>query len=271
MGSILNCFKNTVEKTPLSIRVPVMVFGRVDKEVTEQFKLGWILEKSYRNSRQYFNGKNPKLHKTVIDIGDPTQTWQVGASTNDASGRGAYPNATVIFLDFFDDYIGNTSGTSCWRADRFLNVGIPKGSTIVSAKITFYSNVALSGIVCNLRIYGEASDNASTFSTVANYNARVRTTAYVNWSAIPAWGAGVWYDSPNISTIIQEIINRSGWVSGNALVIYTDDNGSSWSAYREPALWDLSPNGKGCKLTITWTTIVSPTVNTQDATNVERY
>jgi len=44
---------------------------RVWDEILKQARLGWVLEKLGKNFRQYFNIKNPRQHKTIIDA-DPT-------------------------------------------------------------------------------------------------------------------------------------------------------------------------------------------------------
>jgi hypothetical protein len=106
---------------------------------------------------------------------------------------------------------------------RFTNVTIPQGASITAAYLTLRSRYTTSVTVVNSRIKGEAADNAATFSTEADFNGRARTTASVDWDNIPAWTNGVDYNSPGIKTIIQEIVNRSGWASGNALVIFWDD------------------------------------------------
>ena len=57
------------------------------------------------------------------------------------------------------------------------------------------------------------------------------TTAVVNWQPA-AWTNNTTYDTPDLSTIIQEIIDRAGWVSGAHMQIIMDNNGSSANAYR---------------------------------------
>jgi hypothetical protein len=106
---------------------------------------------------------------------------------------------------------------------RFTNVTIPQGTTITAAYLTFRCNYANSGANCLTKIKGEASDNAAPFSDYSNFSGRSRISASVNWDNIPAWSSDTDYNSPDISSIIQEIVNRPGWASGNALVIFWDD------------------------------------------------
>jgi hypothetical protein len=106
----------------------------------------------------------------------------------------------------------------------FTNITIPKGSTITTAYLTFTCRNAKSATVVNSKIRGEDADDAGQFSDLTDYWARPRTSAEVNWDNIPAWTDETEYNSPDIKTVIQEIIDRSGWSSGNNIVIFWDDH-----------------------------------------------
>jgi len=107
---------------------------------------------------------------------------------------------------------------------RFTNVTIPKGATITTAYLTFRARDNRTGTVVRSKIYGEDADNPSSFSHYADYDGRPRTSASVTWDSIPGWSGGNDYNSPEIKIIIQEIIDREGWESGNALVTFWDDH-----------------------------------------------
>jgi hypothetical protein len=49
----------------------------------------------------------------------------------------------------------------------------------------------------------------------------------VAWSNIGTWSEDSTYATPDLSAVTQEIVDRGGWASGNALVNYSEDNGSS--------------------------------------------
>lgn len=111
---------------------------------------------------------------------------------------------------------------------RFQNVTIPQGANVTNAYIQFTAKSDDSDAT-NLTIYGEDIDNAPTFTdTTNNITSRTKTSASVAWSNVPAWtsgAAGADQQTPDIKTIIQEIVNRSGWSSGNSLVIIIDGTG----------------------------------------------
>jgi hypothetical protein len=76
-------------------------------------------------------------------------------------------------------------------------------------------------------IQGQASDNAEVFSnSTNNISSRARTNAQVAWNDIPPWTVvNAKWQTPNLSPIIQEIVSRSGWASGNSIVLIASGSG----------------------------------------------
>ena len=105
---------------------------------------------------------------------------------------------------------------------------VPSGATVVNAYVQFQARRATS-VATNLTIRGQASDNAATFSTAAfNISSRPRTTSSAQWSP-PPWTtvgeAGANQRTSDLSAVLQEIINRPGWASGNALALIITGSG----------------------------------------------
>jgi hypothetical protein len=103
---------------------------------------------------------------------------------------------------------------------RFLNVSVPRGATILTAHVQFTADEVHSGPT-TLTLQGEATDNAAPFgSTKFSLSAKPRTTASVAWS-VPAWTKtrerGAAQRTPDLGSVLQEIVDRPGWSSGNAL------------------------------------------------------
>ena len=106
---------------------------------------------------------------------------------------------------------------------RWTNVTIPNGVTILNATIQFHVDQTNPDVPIILRLKGHDIDDAPIFtSTNFDISSRTNTTAFVDWN-IPDWVSvsdeGPAQETPNLAPIVQEIIDRPGWVSGNAMVI----------------------------------------------------
>ncbi|MCK5832022.1 MAG: VWA domain-containing protein, partial [Methylococcales bacterium] len=121
--------------------------------------------------------------------------------------------------------VGGATETEQTVGLRFQNVAVPQGATITSATIEFEAANDDSEAT-SLTIKGEDSDNSSLFVSTANdISSRTQTTASVDWSSIPAWTNGSRYQTPDITSVIQEIVNRSGWCGNNALAVFLEGTG----------------------------------------------
>ncbi len=111
---------------------------------------------------------------------------------------------------------------------RFVGVNIPSGATITNAYVQFKAD-EINSENTNLVIHAQATDNASEFkSTSLNISSRPKTTSSVIWSP-PSWNikglAGADQKTPDLASVIQEVINRPGWTSGNVLALIITGTG----------------------------------------------
>lgn len=109
---------------------------------------------------------------------------------------------------------------------RFRNVTIPQGATITNVYIEFETDETLSEAT-SVTFYAQDIDDAPTFSiSTNNITSRTKTTASVAWNNIPAWNTiSEKHQTPNLSSIVQEVIDRPGWSSGNDLVVIVTGSG----------------------------------------------
>lgn len=109
---------------------------------------------------------------------------------------------------------------------RFRNVPIANSATINHAFITFTVDQSDNGAT-NLTIEGEAADNSGAFSNADfNISSRARSTNDVNWSNIPAWTASrQQFNTPDLSSIVDEVIGRAGYTGGNAITFIITGSG----------------------------------------------
>lgn len=111
---------------------------------------------------------------------------------------------------------------------RFQNVTIPQGTTIDSAVLTIYAHEDESA-PAYITVYAEDIDDSPMFSDDEALADREMTTASVAWDCVDDWTMWQPYHSPNLAALIQEVVNRSGWESGNSLTLFMqgEDQGAS--------------------------------------------
>lgn len=139
---------------------------------------------------------------------------QVSNGSDDAEQR----NSTVSVSDDNIELVANSS-VAQQIGFRFRNIAIPKGSQVTSAYLQVQATANDSGSV-SYQIYGQDADNAATFSSSANnISSRPKTDAAVTWSVTGNWVDQTNYLSPDIASLVQEVVDRAGWVSGNSLAL----------------------------------------------------
>jgi len=175
----------------------------------------------------------------TAEMGTPggNQSVRVGAGADDCTLRWDGTEWTGWSIGN-DSMTAGYSTATFYKAGggmRFQSLPISQGATIATANVTYTAKVNRASTVVRTRFTGEDVDDAATFSSLVDYQARrgtvvgganddYITTAQVDWDAIPAWTAETTYTSPELKTIVQEIVNRAGWASGNDMVIFWDDH-----------------------------------------------
>jgi hypothetical protein len=147
-----------------------------------------------------------------------TITIGISAGSDDAE---EYNSGTMLLNSTDIDMVYDSKTTGNQKVGlRFNQVALPKGATVTKAYLQF-TVFGKTTATTSLSIYGHDTDNASVFTTAKkNISGRVKTTALVKW--IPAgWptigAAGADQQTPDIKSVVQEIIDRTGWKSGNSM------------------------------------------------------
>jgi hypothetical protein len=169
---------------------------------------------------------------------------QVSASSDDARESGA--GAVSITVTIMTMNSGNA-----WMGWRFLNVTIPQAAVINSATLQLFVD-STSTDDPDGDIYGNDVDSAATFTTASNdISGRALTTAKTTWTATGV-GGGAFISAPSVTSVVQEIIDRGSWASGNNLALLYDaltGSGFSVRAYdnlaSEAAKLDIDYAGAG--------------------------
>jgi len=216
---------------------------------------------------------NINLHNVTLFTGQVTPLTpgsinvRVSTGTDDAE---EYINDGYTYYTSTDLELGYDDAHSPYSAQivgtRFNNLQIPQGATITNAYVEFECDVGTWTGDVPLQITGQDIDSAPTFTTT-NYDisSRTDTTATVPWTISAQWAVDSKYPSPNISSVIQEIVDRSGWNSGNSMVIMFTASGGNrreTEAYEGEStaaprlVVEYTTGGK-----ITWTTQETKTIS----------
>jgi hypothetical protein len=163
----------------------------------------------------------------------PVTDWRITASTDDREehpkDNGTMETNTSSDLEFghegtMSDAAAQTIGC------RWVAIPVPHGATITEAWVQFSAddiNDPYHIPPVSVIIEGQLEPSPATFSGTANdISSRPKTAAKVVWN-IPQWttvhAQGPDERTPDISSIIQEIVNQPGW-AGNAIVLTFRDN-----------------------------------------------
>jgi hypothetical protein len=123
---------------------------------------------------------------------------------------------------------------------RFRSVDIPAGANIRNAFVRFSYDVQSpeDPQTAIVTISGEDNVAPAAFSTPADFNGRAQTSRTVPWTPAIDYADNRIFDSPDVSPIIQELVNKTGWASGNDLVLFFLNNGSPYGGNIQVASYD---------------------------------
>ncbi|PHS55106.1 pilus assembly protein PilY [Alteromonas sp. KS69] len=174
----------------------------------------------------------------IDDAIQPELITSTGASSHDASEINGTVNTTANDLVL-------SSGTNIVTSGmRFTEMNIPQGATILSAHLRFTSekfNIAGT----TLTISGEASATSTEFSTAYNnLSSRTKTASEVEWVSNNDFpSADEVIATPDISSIIQEIVDLPQWCGGKDLNILIEGTSSDAASSREARAFDSGQTG----------------------------
>lgn len=136
-------------------------------------------------------------------------------------------------------------------AFRWQSLNIAQAASITSAKLSLYLTSSPGTFSANIR--GIDEDNTATWSAGSRPSQRTKTTATINaneanWNN---WVNDAWVDI-DITSVIQEIIDRAGWAANNALAVAIENTASSGSIWGTFRAYEYAGNLHGAKLDIVY-------------------
>lgn len=101
---------------------------------------------------------------------------------------------------------------------------VDQAEAIYAAELSLYVGSRLGSSEVKMTIYGIDEDNTGPFNAGTAATARTKTTASVNHNTTVSSGE---YAGADVTSIVQEIIDRAGWASGNNMGFIMNDNGTA--------------------------------------------
>jgi len=209
-----------------------------DGKFADSWHLGNLSRDRFRKAFRMFG---PAGTKAMFDLPD----GYVGAQLSQLERRvAAGADDAEERLDTGQVFLGSSDlelvrdATNQLVALRFTGVTILPGTVIERAWLELKTDEATSEPT-TLLLHGQAADNAPAFvSAAGNISGRTQTAAFTRWTP-GAWNTlGKLRRTPDISAVVQEIVDRPGWQNGNALVILIGGNGK-----RVAEAYDGDPDG----------------------------
>ncbi len=190
----------------------------------ERFSLPGQIEANIdRYLRGAFDRKLDGDHRgTTLDL-------QVGATADDGKvsvGVGSNIRTGVTAFDTSFPAIGcvtTGSGVRFAAWGRLANVTVPAKANIDTAHGTWRAfNADTSS--CEFTVDQDDSDNAASPTSTTEWNARAYTSARITWDFSTNWDSDTEHDTPETKTVTQEVVDRPGWASGQAMSVNTLDD-----------------------------------------------
>lgn len=174
--------------------------------------------------------------------GPPPGPIQDSLTRRSAAVRDSITNLPSIpYWGQFDPLYMISGTPNATTALRFTNITIPQGATILDARLTVWTNLNQSNVsTAWMTVGAEQVDNASQLSSAANHESRkgnLGTT--LQWGPHAGLaGSNLPFQSPNLAAIVQQIVNRGGWASGNAIQFFTAANPATTIDYQYRSFWE---------------------------------
>ena len=145
--------------------------------------------------------------------------------------------------------------TDCYF--RFTGVGIPSGSTILTAKLQYKLNTAYSVSSKTCDIHAEDADSAGAIDSDGDMTTSqaAKTSAKTTWTLATSSDTTNFLDSADFASVIAEVVARGGWSTGQNITIHLlnpTDAGMSESREMRIKSHD-SAGADAAKLVVTYT------------------
>lgn len=191
---------------------------------------GRRVAESYEGSVWHLDGLNDYAVQLVISIPRETR-YRINARHNDAEERVDTGKVSVKSSDLELGWETENADKAQIVGLRFEDVGVPQNAQILSASIQFAQDENKNNNPFAMTVWGEANANPQVYKKQRNnISERAKTISSVNWSGVPDWNnkheAGDNQRTPDLTTIVQELVNAEEWQEGNSMAFILTGNGT---------------------------------------------
>ena len=194
---------------------------------------GMDLDTRFDNPRFYGGDSNGLQSTTTYTIAAGADDGKASDLQSSSSTNSTYDTAfsNSIALPFLGVQYDSDEVEYDYTAGyfRFNNIVAAQGATVQSAylKLNKRGGTFTSGVDNDFYVAAYDEDNQAAPTIASHLNHTNYTTAEVTWNSATDTGNGTLrsaangtvLSSPDIKTVIQEILDRSGWSSGNSIVL----------------------------------------------------
>ncbi len=144
---------------------------------------------------------------------------QVGTGDDDGYWGNGYSRTSV------NTFAGKFTTNPRHAFARFTSVTVPVGATIDVAYFSaYFVSHAKDGTGVHTDLHLEDEDDPGFITSEADGDARVTTTAKTAWDDVN--GAAAVVQSDSVVDVVQEIVDRGGWNSGQAMQLLWKEDGT---------------------------------------------
>lgn len=152
--------------------------------------------------------------------------------TLNTNSNDCWSNTYAFYGALTNITIGNNSASNfpctAWLP---FSVNLSKGQVITSATLKVRAVHADTSTIL-VKFGCENADNPAAPTTKEDLEARVLTAAYLEYTSNAEWVVGTEY-SFDVTTAVQEVLDRAGWLSHNTLAILIKDNNTGTDNVRQ--------------------------------------
>lgn len=179
-------------------------------------------------------------------------TFKVAASSDDGYYASSFVgNTGQVQVGHWDDGKGGSGDFT--GHFRFPNLTIPNGATVTAATLTLYGYAGTTPAVA-VNVKAETVDNCSAWgSSHCSGSGLAGVTSQVSTTIPSGSGVGVACTTGDFASVVQAIVGRSGWTSGNALGLLAYQNVGGANTNASYYAYDAGSSGYYPTLTVTWT------------------